>query len=96
MRYAAGQKLPRPPPARIPSKERKHRRFDLQFPVCLSFPSGGVVRELDAISENVSIGGLLLKANDHVPPRTPVSLTMDVQGPVVAPSAFVSWLGARS
>jgi PilZ domain len=62
-------------------KERKYRRFDLQFPVCLSFPSGGVVRELDAISENVSIGGLLLKAGDQVPPRTPVSLTMDVQGP---------------
>lgn len=61
-------------------KERRHRRFDLQFPVCLSFPSGGAVRELAAISENVSIGGLLLKAGDQVPPRTRVSLIMEVKG----------------
>jgi PilZ domain-containing protein len=63
------------------AKERRHQRFHLQFPVCLSFPSGGAVRELETVSENVSIGGLLLKASDHVPPRTRVSLTMDVKGP---------------
>jgi hypothetical protein len=62
-------------------KERKHPRFDLQFPVCLSFPSGETVREIETVSENVSIGGLLLKATDQVEPRTPVSLTMDVRGP---------------
>ncbi len=62
-------------------KERKHRRFDLRFPVSLSFPAGGSVRKLEAISENVSIGGLLLKAGDRVPPRTRVNLTMDVKGP---------------
>lgn len=62
-------------------KERRFRRFDLQFPVCLSFPSAGVVRELKTISKNVSVGGLLLKANDFLPPQTEVSLTIEVKDP---------------
>jgi hypothetical protein len=62
-------------------KERRHRRFDLQIPVCLSFPSKGAVRELSAISKNVSIGGLLLRVNDPVPVRTRVSLTLAVEDP---------------
>ena len=41
-------------------KQRRHRRFDLEFPVALSFPSGSAVRELAGISRNISIGGLLL------------------------------------
>jgi len=59
-------------------KERRHRRFELQFPVCLSFPSGGKVRELQAVSQNLSIGGLLLSASDQVAPHTRVTVTIDV------------------
>jgi hypothetical protein len=62
-------------------KERRHRRFDLQFPVSLNFWSGGAIRELAGLSRNVSIGGLLLKVNDPVPVRTQVSLTMAVHDP---------------
>lgn len=62
-------------------RERRYRRFDLQFPVHLSFPSSGEVRELSAISRNVSIGGLLLKATNSLPPQTEVSLTIEVKGP---------------
>jgi hypothetical protein len=67
--------------AHAPAQQRRHRRFDLQFPVCLSFPSQGAVRELQTVSENVSLGGLLLKADLAVQPRTPVSLVMEVKGP---------------
>ena len=67
-------------PARYP-RERKHRRFNLQFPVWLTFPSSGKVWELPAVSKNVSTGGLLLKTIDPIPPHTRVSLTMEVQGP---------------
>jgi len=63
------------------TKQRRHRRFELQFPVCLRFPSQGTVRELQTVSENVSIGGLLLKADVAVPPRTHVSLVIEVKGP---------------
>jgi hypothetical protein len=62
-------------------KERRHRRFDLQFPVSLNFWSGGAICELAGLSRNVSIGGLLLKVNDPVPVRTQVSLTMAVHDP---------------
>jgi hypothetical protein len=62
-------------------RERRHRRFDLQFPVFLNFSSGGAVRELAGLSSNVSIGGLLLKVDDPVPVRTEVSLKMDVHDP---------------
>jgi hypothetical protein len=62
-------------------RERKYRRFDLQFPVHLSFPASGTVRELDTVSRNVSIGGLLLKANDSLPPHTQVSLIIEVKAP---------------
>jgi hypothetical protein len=59
-------------------KERRHRRFDLQFPVSLNFASGGAVREVAGLSSNVSIGGLLLKVSDPVPVRTQVNLKMAV------------------
>lgn len=62
-------------------RERRYRRFDLQFPVHLSFPSSGEVRELNTISRNVSIGGLLLKATNSLPPQTEVSLTIEVKDP---------------
>ena len=62
-------------------RERRYRRFNLQFPVRLSFPSRGTVRELATISKNVSIGGLLLRSYDSLPAHTQVSLTMDLQDP---------------
>jgi hypothetical protein len=71
-----------PPDSDAPhAKERRHRRFDLQFPVCLRLPSERGVRELAGISRNVSIGGMLLRVDDPVPVRTRVSLTMAVQDP---------------
>ena len=63
------------------SPARKHRRFDLRFPVSLSFAANGVPRALDAISKNVSVGGVLVEAGDQVPLRTQVSWTMNVVGP---------------
>jgi hypothetical protein len=62
-------------------RQRRHRRFDLEFPVHLSFQSASTARELHTISRNVSIGGLLLKANNPLPTQTQVSLTIEVKGP---------------
>jgi hypothetical protein len=47
----------------------------------LSFSSHDGVCELSAVSANISIGGVLLKATDAVPPHTQVSLVMEVKGP---------------
>ena len=62
-------------------RERRYRRFDLQFLVDLSFCSAGAICELHTASRNVSIGGLLLKAPNQLPARTQVSLTIEVKGP---------------
>ena len=64
-----------------PSQVRKHRRFDLQFPVLLSFPAGGEARELEGVSKNVSLGGVLIKTVNEVAIRTKVVLKMEVVSP---------------
>ena len=68
-------------PQEHPSEVRKHRRFDLQFPVLLSFPAGGEPRELEGVSENVSLGGVLVRAGDEIAVRTKVVLKMEVVSP---------------
>ena len=62
-------------------KERRYRRFNLQFPVCVSFRSAGLPRSLMGVSKNVSTGGLLVRADKEIPAHTAVSLAMDVRGP---------------
>jgi hypothetical protein len=44
------------------SKERKYRRFSLQYPVHLKVHSADLMVEFEAISRNISICGLLLEA----------------------------------
>ena len=60
--------------------DRKYPRFKLRCPVHGKFYSGNVVSEFDAVSRNVSIGGLLLETASEIPPHSPVSFTMTVQG----------------
>ena len=62
------------------SKERRFRRYNLEFPVFLTFSAEEQRRELAAISQNVSTGGLLLRASHQVALHTRVNLTMKVKG----------------
>jgi hypothetical protein len=59
-------------------RERRYRRYELQFPVNMSFASGPEGSEREAISQNVSLGGLLLKVGDQVPLHARVSWTMQL------------------
>jgi len=61
-------------------QERKHRRFHLECPVCVTFQAAGSVSELETISQNVSIGGLLVKSAAMIPEHTPVTFIISVQG----------------
>jgi hypothetical protein len=73
-----------------PLQERKHRRFSLQYPVRLQIHSAGSMIEFDAVSRNISIGGLLLETSSMIPQHTPVSFIMTVQSAqVVRPIQFV-------
>jgi len=60
-------------------EERKHRRFQLEVPVCLTFQAGNSAVEIETISQNISIGGLLVKSAVMIPVHTPVTFIMSVQ-----------------
>ena len=59
--------------------ERKHRRFHLECPVCVKFQAGDSAVEIETISQNVSIGGLLVKSAAMIPVHTPVTFIISVQ-----------------
>ena len=73
-----------------PLQERKHRRFALQYPVHLKIQAADSPVELEAVSRNISIDGLLLETSSMIPQHTPVSFTLTVEGEqVVRPIHFV-------
>lgn len=63
------------------AQPRRFRRYNLEFPVSLTFADQGRMRELETISKNVSTRGLLLKAANQIPLHTSVNLTMQIKGP---------------
>lgn len=72
-----------------PRPERKYRRFSLQCPVRLKVHSAASMVELDAVSRNISIGGLLLETSSMIPPHALVSFIMTVRNAqVVRPIQF--------
>lgn len=67
--------------ARPPSlKQRKYKRFPLRYPVLVRFSIGEAASRLQATSENVSIGGLLVEAPFPIPRHSPVTFILTVQG----------------
>jgi PilZ domain len=66
--------------ARSPSRqERRYRRFKLRYPVHLLFRSGELVSEVDAVSRDVSIGGLLVESPVPIPMRTAVNFIISLR-----------------
>lgn len=67
--------------------ERKYRRFAIRYPVLVKFPFGNAISGLQAVSNNVSLGGVLLEADSPIPQHCDVSFIMtvrehDVVGPI--------------
>lgn len=60
-------------------RERKYRRFNLRYPVHVKFETSSTVLELDTVSRNVSLGGMLLESPAAIPQRSPVSFVMTLQ-----------------
>jgi hypothetical protein len=61
-------------------QERKYRRFKLGYPVRVRFQAAGPVAEVESISKNVGIGGLLLESASVIPEHTPVTFTIRIDG----------------
>jgi hypothetical protein len=69
------------------AKQRRYRRYALRYPVHLEFSGNGEsVSGIEAVSRNVSIGGMLLESSASLPEDCTVTLTMKIEGrPVVRP-----------
>jgi len=59
---------------------RTHRRFDLQFPVRMRLRSGDTRMEIEGVSKNISIGGLLVRTAFAIPEQTSVSFVISLHG----------------
>jgi PilZ domain len=71
-------------------QERKHRRFSIRYPVQVKFPLGNAVSGLQAVSNNVSIGGVLLETDSSIPQHCDVSFIITVrQHHIVGPIQLV-------
>lgn len=60
-------------------QERKYRRFHLEYPVYIKFQTGGSAIEVETISDNLSVGGLLVRSAAIVPEHTTVAFIISVQ-----------------
>jgi hypothetical protein len=70
-------------------KERRYRRFSLQYPVRVKVQITDSIIEFEAVSRNISVGGLLLETSSVIPQHSPVSFIVTVQGAqVVHPIQF--------
>ncbi len=63
-----------------PPPERRYRRFHLRYPVRLKIHDADLTVEFEAVSENISICGLLLETSSMIPQHTPVSFIVTVEG----------------
>jgi PilZ domain len=60
-------------------RERRYRRFPLVCPVCVRFQGANTATEVETISQNVSLGGLLVKSAGMIPEHTSVTFTARLQ-----------------
>ena len=60
---------------------RRYRRFNLRYPVHVSFCDHGLRSQVDTVSENVSVGGFLLTSASLIPISAVVSFVITVTGP---------------
>ncbi|HMH06154.1 MAG TPA: PilZ domain-containing protein [Terriglobales bacterium] len=71
-------------------QQRRYRRFSLRYPVSVKFDLGNSVSELRAISNNVSVGGVLLEADSAVPQHCDVSFVLTIpEHHIIGPTQIV-------
>jgi hypothetical protein len=61
-------------------EQRKHRRFSVSYPVHVKWDLEGSTCELQAVTKNVSICGLLLETTSSIPEHCRVNFIMTVHG----------------
>ncbi len=62
-----------------PPQGRRYRRFSLCYPVTVKVDLGGATPEIQAVSTNLSLGGILIHADLALPRDSHVNFVMTVQ-----------------
>jgi hypothetical protein len=65
-------------------QERKFRRFNFEHLVHVRFLSGNAKAEVDAVTRNISLGGLLLESDCLIPDRCPVEFIITLRGGLIS------------
>lgn len=66
----------------VPSSDwqlRKYRRFGLECPVRIRVQSADSFLEIETVSRNVSVGGLLVRSTSLIPQHAAVTFLMSLQ-----------------
>lgn len=73
-----------------PQQERRHRRFSLCYPVAVKVDLGSASSEIQAVSNNLSLGGILVHADSVLPQHCHVNFIMTVQDHnIIGPTKIV-------
>ena len=70
-------------------EQRKYRRFSVSYPVHVKFHFEDSVSELQAVTKDVSVGGLLIETASPIPQHSPVDFIMTLHGGPVIPIQVV-------
>lgn len=73
--------------------ERKFQRFKLKYHVRVNFKSENTVAAIDAVTRNVSLGGLLLESACLIPHLSPVEFTITLDGATVSRPVKLAGVG---
>ncbi|MGA7380089.1 MAG: PilZ domain-containing protein [Terriglobales bacterium] len=69
-----------PKPGQLPHSERRQqRRFELRYPVRLWIQFADSPAEIETVSRNAAVGGLLLSSAVMIPQHTAVGFVMTIQ-----------------
>ena len=70
-------------------EQRKYRRFSVSYPVHVKFHFEDSFSELQAVTKDVSVGGLLIETASPIPQHCPVDFIMTLHGGPVIPIQVV-------
>src|SRR5262252_10761575 len=56
----------------VGEKVRRFRRFNIEYPVLVQYQTCGTTADVEAVTKNVSIGGILISSAIVIPLHTPV------------------------
>src|SRR5215469_915250 len=74
-------------------KVRRFRRFNIEYPVLVQYQTCGTTAEVEAVTKNVSIGGILISSAIVIPLHTPIRFRICIRKDKAARSIHLAGEG---